>query len=452
VTYLLEGHGWRRVGTTGKAGAWRDPVRQIPIEIGGLAGFLEHPLTEEEIRLRLSRYGFRTSPPYPDWDDDWNPPARVLDRHRDRLRNTLLVQVPPHRLWDVEYAADLAEELAKSIGYNAAPGRLPPVGMGALPTRADDMRARVEDVLLGLGFYEVITDGFYGREVRDRWGIGPDHPLHAHIETSNSVDRGYSLLKNNALAQAVEAVATNLRLRTQVVKAYEWTRTFHPDPSAENGACRERRLLWLIACGPVRAPSFLEDPPVADTAFLKGVLAEIAAELGIDLVVGPADPGSPLHTLLHPNRQATIRLGGAAIGVLGEVHPAACLAHKIKRERPIYLEIDASTLSVPGRSPTYHEPPDHLPIERDLALTLSGHATAGEVAAHLKTAGPSWLEDVRVTDLYAHDEGGRPVRTVTFALRYSSLGGSLQADDVNRATDALIRSVEAKCPDVRHRK
>ena len=89
----------------------------------------------------------------------------------------------------------------------------------------------------GAGFYEVFTDGFHGRAVPELLGIPTSgHALSRHVETLNALDRDYSLLKNNALGQAVQAVGQNLRNKTGDVKLYEWTRTFHPSSGADRAA------------------------------------------------------------------------------------------------------------------------------------------------------------------------------------------------------------------------
>ena len=195
VVHLLERHGWRRVGDTGQVGDWIDPIRVIEVDVDAAARFLAFPLDADEIRERLRRYGFVVS--------------------GERL---LSVRVPTHRLWDVEVNADLYEELAKSIGYNATPVALPPVDRGALPSAEQVAKRRVEEILLAHGFYEVFTDGFYGRDARERLGAGdPSHPRFAHVDTLNSLDRGHSLLKNNGLGQPVHAVATSLFVQNKRV-------------------------------------------------------------------------------------------------------------------------------------------------------------------------------------------------------------------------------------------
>ena len=109
-----------------------------------------------------------------------------------------------------------------------------------------------EEVLVGAGFHEIYTDGFYSRQVPERLGQSEGSPLFAHVETVNSIDNSFSLLKNNCLAQAVQVVADNLNLKAHDVRLYEWTRTFHPDSAAENRVCRERDVLYAICSGKER--------------------------------------------------------------------------------------------------------------------------------------------------------------------------------------------------------
>ncbi len=424
VVHLLEQCGWRVVGTTGAVGDWTDPARVITLDVSVASAFLATPITADDAAERLTRYGFAIT---------------------DQQGDTLQVQVPPHRLWDVEWVADLYEELAKSIGYNEIPIRLPSIGVGAVPTAVQSRREAVEEVLLGHGFYEVFTDGFYGRQNRERLGLTEDHPLWDHVGTLNALDRGYSLLKNNALSQALEGVQHNQRMKTAEVRCYEWTRVFEPDSSADNGVCRERELLWLIASGHAHDPDWARRPRAADAWLLKGLVAEIAAALQLpQLMVAPADPTAPLSSLLHPGRQLAIALGGRRVGILGEVHPAVVSNHKLKRVRPVYLELDASVLAAAPTPPTYVEPDALHPVVRSLAFTLPGRIEAGSVRATLAAASPDWLEGVGIVDLFEHTlDDGSPARSVTFELTYAQSAAGRTTDEINGATEALIAAVHA---------
>jgi phenylalanyl-tRNA synthetase beta chain len=419
VVHLLEAHGWTRQGQSGMVGAWTDEGRSIPIRTDAASAFLDHPLTDEEIIQRLSRYGFTVT----------------------GTNGNLEATVPPHRVWDVEFTADLYEELAKSVGYNDTATNLPPVDMGALPSHSDQVKRQVEDVLLGAGFYEVFTNGFHGTALREKLGIDEQHPLWAHVETTNAMDRGYGLVKNNALGQAVEAVAGNIRVGTRPIQMYEWTRTFHPDTSAANTVCTERHVLWAIGEGSVEVDRWSDKPRTASPWLFKGIVEEIATALNVSLRVGPADENQALSDCLHPGRQASIQLNGETVGVLGEVHPRICSAFKLKRARPVYMELSRDALLTAAQSSRYSERSAHQPILRSLAFSLPPRVEAAEVTKIMKSEGPDWLEAVDIVDLFHHEESGVPMRAITFALRYSNNEGDRSAESVNQVSEALIAAI-----------
>ena len=421
VAKLLSG-GWDVVGATGVWSSWTDPERDIAFDPSFCRSFLDVSEDDGQLLDRLARYGFRVVP-------------------EDAGDGKVSVRVPPHRLWDVEFPADLYEEIAKSIGYDNTPVGLPPVDMGALPSAMEIVQDRLAEVWVNAGFYEVVTDGFYSRALVEQLGLPEGHPLLDHVETANALDRAYSLLKNNALAQAVDGVAMNLRMKHDEIKAFEFTRTFHPDPTADNGVCTERRVAWAIVSGDERPATWAGASRPADALFLKGLVGQIGRVLGLPLEVGPADPQQPLFDVLHPGRQAAIRLDGAVVGVLGEVHPGVVKRFRLKRVRPCYVEIDLASLVVPARRPRFEEPPRVPPVVRNLAFTLPAKVQAGTLADTMRQAGPSWLLDVAIVDLFEHASEGVPVRTFTYALSYANDGADRTAEELNGATEALIAAV-----------
>jgi phenylalanyl-tRNA synthetase beta chain len=435
VAELLGTVGWKTVGPSGQAGAWTDPQRTIALHPDRVRAFLALQLSDDELAERLARYGFAAE--------------------RSPREAPLAVRVPPWRLWDVSLVADLYEEVAKSVGYAAIPAGLPAIDRGALPSADEDRRTRVEEVLLGAGFYEVFTDGFYGRDVFSKLGLAADEPLGDHLATTNAMDRGYALLKNNTLHQAIEAVAVNERRKTSDVKLFEFTRTFHPVRSRisatgttgrEASPCEERSVLWLAVAGRDREKAWHDTSRPADVWFLRGLLTELGVTLGRELSLAhAADSAHPLARFLHPGRRAVIRVGGEPVGILGEVHPAVARRYKLKAARPCFVELDWPALCRPGARPRYVEPPQTQALVRSLALELPTPLEAGDVAQAIRTAGPTWLERVAIVDLYAPPpaEGSPPVRSVTYELQFSNPDASRTADEVNAAVDGILDAVLA---------
>jgi phenylalanyl-tRNA synthetase beta chain len=421
VVQLLEAHaGARRVGSSAHVGAWTNPSRSVAIEPGRASAWFHHPMTATEITERLERYDFQVRP----------------------TGEALEVVVPAGRLWDVENPEDIYEELAKSIGYNTLPEAMPAHTIGVRPSPAQELRSRIEEVLLGAGFYETITDGFYGRSLAERLLPGADHPLWKHVETVNSLDKGYSLLKNNCLAQALLGLSSNIRMGLKQIRLFEFTRTFHPDPNASNGLCTERHVLWLLAHGSQRDPSWADHAPAADAMLLKGLVEELGTELGCTLSLErDAAKADPTGSLLHPARRAAILYQGVRIGVMGEVDPTRVAAMGMKKARPCYLELDLKRLNLAADMGAF-VPPSLRPLStRSLAFSLAPRIQAAEVLAVMQAAGPEWLEAIDITDLFAFEEEGVEMRAITFALRFRNDESELSTEMLNATTEELATAV-----------
>jgi phenylalanyl-tRNA synthetase beta chain len=436
VAWLLESHCGYTVGKVFEAGEWRDPRRTIEIDVPATKTFIGADISAPEMVDRLTRYGFAVY-----------AGGSSSDKRSGFYDDTpsLSVIVPPHRLWDVQFEADIAEELLKSVGYNATEVTLPHVTMGALPSHQENVLARVGEVLVAEGFYEIFTDSFYSRRMRDRLGVGEDDALWQHVETQNSIEKDYSLLRNNTVVQALDALATNVDVRNANVKMFEWARLFLADPAAENGVCREEEILWALANGRDRGPFWGDKGRPADAVYLKGILQQLRYELRIDLRIGPAT-GHRLERLFHPGRCAGIHLGDSMVGILGEIHPSLLQRFDIKRQRPVYFEIRTAALFSPALPPTFIEPPARQPIVRNVAYAIPAGITAAEVSDVLAAAAPPFLREIRVVDLYDVPEDPQRARAITFEIEYLS-DEALTGETINAATEAMIAAVDERFGD-----
>ena len=404
-------------GPLGLVGAWKDPARVIQLRADEASRFLGRAFAEAEIVERLSAYGFE---------------------HRGQLA----FRVPPHRSWDVESEEDLFEELARSVGFNELPEGLPPVGLGARPSRAEIMTSVAEDVLVGGGFYEVYTDGFYSRQVPERLGQSEGSPLFAHVETINSLDNSFSLLKNNCLAQAVQAVADNVNVKAQDVRLYEWTRTFHPDAKAANGVCRERDVLYGICSGRER-PDAWENGRSADVFFLKGLFEQLIATLDLPLTLGDPDPSYALTELMHPHRCLSVKQAGQSVGIIGEVVPSVLQAFGIKFAKACYFELARDALlAEPRGSAAYKMPPTMPDIDRMLSFAVPLGVSVRDIVPLLQSAAPAWLDRLSVADVFS-GSGENKTRAVAFKLLFNA-SEPRTSEQLNEACAAMVKSVVEK--------
>lgn len=425
VVWLLESAGLvARTGPTSVVGSWVDPNRCIPLSLARLSQFLHVNVRAEDVARCFAGLGF------------------VVYGEGDALS----VAVPSWRLWDVVNPEDIYEEYARMAGFDALPATLAPAALGAVLTPAQQVRATLSDVLLGYGFYEVISNGFYGHRLREAMGIDRSHPLWPHIETLNSVDRDYSLLKNNGLAQALEGLSDNQRFGVERARTFEFTRTFHPDAQ---GYCAERPLMWALASGPEREPGWAHRPVATDLYHLRGVIEEIGVALGLPITFGPLPDDAPLATCLHPHRCFGLRIGEQPVGLVGEVHPGLVQRFDLRRCRPVYLELDLQALTDSAASlPAVVLPSVRPPSVRSLAFALPDRVEAGLIVDLLRARAGAELERVDITDLFVLDDGRR---AITYVVAWRNDEGALSAAEINARVETLASAVESQLEGVRRR-
>jgi len=426
VAHLLEQHAGYRVGTSYIAGDWQDPQRKIDVDVAKTNRFVGTDLSELAMAERLTRYGFTVEPS----GAAGSQPAEAEGRRAQSP--SLQVIVPPHRLWDVHFESDIAEEVLKSVGYNNTPITLPPVEMGALPSHAENVAERVNEIFVAEGFYEIFTDSFYGPGVRERLGLTENDPLYAHVEMQNSIERSYSLMRNNTIAQALDALAANVNNKLANIKMYEWARVYLPDLS-------EKAILWALANGRDRGPFWGDKGRPADTIYLKGIVEQLRLELRIDLTLGAAD-GHRLQRFFHPGRCSGVWLDSALVGIFGELHPLLLQRFDIKRQRPVYLEIETAVLLAKPRPRVYSDPPSRQAVVRNVAYAIPAGIAAAAIRDALASAAPPFLREIRIVDVYEMPNDPRQSRAVTFEIEYLS-DEALTGDTINAATEAMMAAV-----------
>lgn len=393
--------------------------REITLDLDRLDTYYATSFDPAAVERRLSCLGFRVGG----------------DAARDGGR--LRVGVPGHRLWDVFDLECLYEEVGRVWGFDSFPAVLPETGGGAAPTARRRAQSALEQVLVGYGFFEVMTDGFYSRSAHERLGLSAGSPLHRHVELRNAIDRNFSLLKNNALLQALDVADYNQRHSLTCGKYFEFTHLFE---AVGDDGHRELPVLWGMLWGEETYGAWQHGGTSFDFWYLKGVLEEMAHACGARVELRrAAERPSPVAELLHPNRSAHLVVDGREIGLCGEVHPAVTANWKLRTERVLYFELDWTALVAeerPADAAPVDDMPEHPLLRRDLALHLPAGLTAGEVRERMEAVSPLPLAWVHVTDLYESGD----VRAHTFELAFEN-DNTVTAEQVNAAMGAITAHV-----------
>ncbi len=207
----------------------------------------------------------------------------------------LRVEVPPWRP-DLQSPVDLAEDLLLARGLRPEEARVPPSMTRGRRLPSVRFHRAVRTQLLGLGFVPLLSPVLVPE--RNVLLLGRDP-----IAVANPVSLEYARPRDSLLLSLLAALGDNVRYGYPQ-RTSELGPVVTPDPESETGTRTEHRAAFLVAA---------EGTGFADGAAVVEYLLRRAS------VTGVREPASLPGTL--PGRAARVRLAGAVVAEIGEIHP-----------------------------------------------------------------------------------------------------------------------------------
>jgi phenylalanyl-tRNA synthetase beta chain len=348
----------------------------------------------------------------------------TVTRAGDELRVS-----PPLQRTDLNLPADLCEEIARMIGYDALPSTLP-MGEPPEPTINEEWlwKETLRETLAGLGLSEIVSYALTSRERLGRLlgqagrlaggsaapttsapaaGSSPRDlgqavgqrfaPLDVEpLELLNPLSRDGEALRTTMFGSLLEAVRNNLRVADRDVLLFEIARTYVPRPQN----LPEERNMLTIGAGAYRSGTSWGQRVENDFFWLKGV-----AEVVLDrLNLGERSYRPVRHPIFHPTRAAAIVRPGSdgdqLIGILGEVEPDVRAAFDL--DQPAFLlglDLDA-LLPQARRTHPVDAIPRFPPVVQDLAVIVPTLVPSQAIEELVREAGMPLVKSVDLFDIY----------------------------------------------------
>lgn len=358
--------------------------------------------------------------------------------------DTLRLVVPSWRP-DVTREIDVIEEVARLYGFDRLPEpkhvAMPPAVPTAHPAVA--ARTRLRDALVGLGFREIVTTSLLAADVAERFRF--DHPAYGSgpaVPTYDPARESPLTLRPSLLPAALAVAGYNQRQRQPSLRLFEVGRVFRGPVAASQDAraqpSDEREHAVILLAGDSRVAGWDGPTRPFDVFDAKGTVEALLEGFGLDAAFAPCDvPGGLVDDAL------TVRVDDEAVGLIGRFADAA-LDGAGARGPVVFAELRWEALAerLAGRGAVRYAPFSRLPeSERDLAFVVPAGTAAGDVAATIRQHGGPLLRGVRLFDRYDKLDGGRV--SLAFALRFGKDDGTLRDADLDAATDAVRKAVEA---------
>jgi phenylalanyl-tRNA synthetase beta chain len=361
-----------------------------------------------------------------------------------KAKEVIQVTVPTWRVWDVDSVEDLIEDIARSIGYNQIKLEVPALDYAAIEeSEQQRILGRLEPILVGSGFLEVISRVFYSaKEVQLIEEYAVDK-LPKHIALKNSIESAYSHLKVTNIIHAAQLAETNQRRGVLSVKAFELGQLFGLNRGLTEDYQHETTVLSLWQSGrwmqgEWRQPEKREDK----VALFTGVIEQIFRAFRSEVTISPSS-----YPLLHPGCQGELRVGRKVCGFFGQLHPALQAKLDLKQEL-LYAELSCAALATLNDDAIYQKQSEYPAIRRDLTVRLSAKQFASEVEKSIRLfEGFRGDESHILTDIETLNDfkkEGEDFRRVSFRLTFQSSERTLEGQLVDGLMEGLFQYLESR--------
>jgi phenylalanyl-tRNA synthetase beta chain len=360
-------------------------------------------------------------------------------------KRSLEVEVPSWRP-DLRHKTDLAEEVARLVGYDKIPATIPVAPPGRGLTRRQQLRRKVLGTLVGSGFVEVLNYPFYTPE-QNSWFSSS-----GAIELENPIQSEAGQLRKELLPGLLQAASRNVSRANSNLAIVEEGSAFiaggtpvtalpvgNQRPSDKVLASlnasipsQPRKLAGLVlgdwvAQQPGQAA--IEAGYQQAVSAIISALGSIGVEAGLtqDEVVG-----------LHPGRGAKVNVAGEEVGIVGELHPDIADELHLPGRVGVF-EVDLSAI--------YDLAPELIAASeigvmpaatQDLSLVVGLDVPSADLVETIREGAGELLESISLVDDWRSETLGQK-KSLTFSMVFRAKDKTLTAAEATAAKEAAVQ-------------
>ena len=410
---------------------------QLIAELAGgeiLSGAIDvypKPIERKKIKLRYARVnkilGYEVEP---------ETVRDILKRLEleiiDENKTDLTVEVPAFR-HDLEREIDLIEEVARIYGYDKIPD-ISHVNV-TLSVKVDETssKEKVRDLLVGLGYREIITNSLLNKELSEKFG----KPL----SVLNPQSAEMTNPRTSLLPGMLQTISRNIKVQERNLKLFEIGHVFNRINDEINSFddFSEDETLAFAVTGNKFEKEWFTNPVKFDFYDLKGDLEEFLLKYY----------GTKKYVLEYKELPqgcfydygTFVKVQNKEVGFFGKLNADLLKEFDIKQD-VFVCELNIGALPQPEKKKTYKEVLRFPKVYRDMAFVVDKTIDAGKVAEVIKKGSSALLKNIRLFDIFESDTLGKNKKSLAFELEYYDNSRTLTEEEVDKDFWSAIEKVK----------
>lgn len=392
--------------------------------VGGIVDIYPNPIVDKRVKFEPDRINSLLGTNIA--AEDMIKIFEKIDLAYDKENNEIMV---PSFRQDLEYMADMAEEVARFFGYDKIPTTLP-VGQSTMGGHSceQELEIKAREVARFCGFSQAMSYSFESPKVFDKLLIPEDSILRKAIQIQNPLGEDFSIMRTISLNGILSSLSTNFNRRNKSVRLYEIANIYLPEELPLKTLPDERKQFTL---------AFYDD---GDFFSMKGVVEEFLEIINISSRPHyEADSSKPF---LHPGRQADIKVDGLYIGYLGQLHPQVADNYNLTENTYIAVIDIPNILSASAKQTKYVGIAKYPGMSRDISLVVPKSVLAGQIEDIIENNATSILESFALFDIYEGNQIKEGTKSMAYKINFRHKDRTLEEKEVSSIMDKILKELE----------
>ena len=360
----------------------------------------------------------------------------ILEKVDIKVENDMAIA--PYFRMDLEFVADIAEEVARFYGYDKLETTLVRAGTTiGVRTKEQKIENKIQEILVTNGLSEIYTYGFLSEKDLEKSKIKKELIDNA-ITIINPLGDEFKLMRPTTIPSMMQILAGNNNKKNQNVKLFDISRNYkNIDNQVEKGEVPLQENILTIGM-------YGED---VDFYTLKGLVENILEAANVNRYDIQRETTNESY---HPGRCANLKVGIDTIATFGEVHPEVLINYEINKR--VYLaEINITKIVKYSRvNKKYTEVPKFPAAERDIAVIVDEDVQVGDIEKAITKKCKKLLkcqkglEELKLFDIYRDEKIGKNKKSVAYSLIFRDKTKSLSDDEINPVMEEITKELEEK--------
>lgn len=352
----------------------------------------------------------------------------ILEKLEIKVEND--IAIAPYFRMDLEYLADLAEEVVRFYGYDKLETTLIKADTTlGVRNKEQKIEKKIKDVLVNNGLSEIYTYGFVSNQDLEKSKISEELQK-TSITVMNPLSDEYKLMRPTTIPSMMQILARNANQKNQNVKLFDISRNYkNMNGEVEKGEVPLQENILTIGM-------YGED---VDFYTVKGLIENVLETISVNRYDIQKETKNESY---HPGRCANIKVGTDVIATIGEVHPEVLNNYDIEK-RAYLVEANITKLVKYARAnKKYVEVPKFPAVERDIAIIVDEKVEVGQIEKAITKKGKKILESITLFDIYRDEKIGEGKKSVAYSLIFRDKNKTLNDEEINNVMTNIVSELE----------